>query len=41
MAEFLAYRIIIGKLDYDMVPASLKDKVKQALIDADCADLAK
>lgn len=31
MAEFLAYRIISGKLTLDKVPSILKDKVKQAL----------
>lgn len=33
MAEFLAYRIISGKLTLDKVPLILKDKVKQALDD--------
>lgn len=31
MVEFLAYRIISGKLTLDKVPLILKDKVKQAL----------
>lgn len=33
MAEFLAYRIISGKLTLDKVPLILKDKVKQALVE--------
>lgn len=32
MAEFLAYRILNGKLTLDKVPLILKDKVKQALV---------
>ena len=39
MAEFLAYRIINGYLTYEQVPASLKEKVKQALIDKGREDL--
>ena len=31
MAEFLAYRILNGKLTLDKVPIILKDKVKQSL----------
>lgn len=39
MAEFLAYRIIDGKLKYSKVPRSLKPAVKQILIDCGCEDL--
>lgn len=31
MADFLAYRVVSGKLALDKVPSILKDKVKQAL----------
>ena len=31
MAEFLAYRIISGKLTLDKIPLILRDKVKQVL----------
>lgn len=41
MADFLAYRIIIGKLEYADVPESLKATVKKVLIESDCADLAQ
>ena len=33
MAEFLAYRIICGKLTFDKVPKLLKAEVKEILID--------
>ena len=39
MAEFLAYRIIFGKLTFDKVPARLKADVKVILIDLGYADL--
>lgn len=32
MAEFLAYRIIQGKMTYAKVPTKLKEQVKQILI---------
>lgn len=41
MAEFLAYRIIVGKLEYSKVPDSLKADVKRVLVESDCGDLAQ
>lgn len=35
MAEFLAYRVVIGKLTIDKIPLILKDKVKQAIVNLD------
>lgn len=40
MAEFLAYRIICGKLTFDKVPKLLKAEVKEILTDMGHADLA-
>lgn len=34
MAEFLAYRILIGKLTFARVPEKLKDDVKAVLIES-------
>lgn len=31
MAEFLAYRILIGKMTIDQVPARLRDRVQEIL----------
>ena len=41
MAEFLAYRIICGKLTFDKVPARLKADVKNILIDLGYGNLTK
>ena len=41
MAEFLAYRVMQGKLTFEEVPNGLKPKVRQILIDCGCEDLAK
>lgn len=41
MAEFLAYRIICGKLTFDKVPARLKADVKNILIDLGYKDLTE
>lgn len=41
MAEFLAYRILDNKLEFDKVPASLKDEVKAILVDMGKEDLTK
>lgn len=41
MGEFLAIRITDGKLEFNKVPASLKDEVKSILVDIGKADLAK
>lgn len=38
MAEFLAYRIMQGKLTYAKVPAKLKEQVKQILIESGCEE---
>lgn len=39
MAKIYATLIIKGKLKYSDVPNSLKDQVKQILIDLDCEHL--
>ena len=39
MAEFVASRIIRGKLQYKQVPLALKEKVKQILIEEGFEDL--
>lgn len=39
MAVVYATLIIKGKKTYGQVPESLKEQVKQILIDLDCADL--
>ena len=39
MANFLAYRIIAGKLEFKNVPEVLRDKVKQILIDKGHQDM--
>lgn len=39
MAEFLAYRIMQGKLTYAKVPTKLKDAVKTILIESGCEEL--
>ena len=41
MAEFLAYRIICGKLTFDKVPARLKADVKNILIDLGYGNLTE
>ena len=41
MAEFLAYRIICGKLTFDKVPARLKAGVKNILIDLGYKDMTE
>lgn len=40
MAEFLAYRILIGKLTLDKVPEKLKPKVKKVLEESGYYDIA-
>lgn len=39
MAEFLAYRIIQGKLRFAKVPATLKEQVRTILIECGCEEL--
>ncbi len=39
MAEFLAYRIIQGKMTYAKTPNKLKEQVKQILIERGHGDL--
>lgn len=39
MAEFLAYRIATGKLEYKKVPKPLKEKVADCLRDLEAEDL--
>ena len=39
MAEFLAHRIIQGKLTYEKIPNKLKEQVKQILKDCGYEDL--
>lgn len=41
MEEFLTYRTLDNKQDFEKVPASLKDEVKYILVDIWKADLAK
>lgn len=41
MAEFLAYRILDGKLEFDKVPISLKEEVKAILVDMGHEELTK
>ena len=41
MANFLAYRIIAGKLEFKNVPEVLRDKVEQILIDEGHPELAE
>lgn len=41
MAEFLAYRILQGKLNYEKVPAKLKADVKAILTDLGHPELAE
>lgn len=41
MAEFLAYRVMQGKLTFEEVPSTLKSNVRQILIDCGCEDLVK
>lgn len=41
MAEFLAYRILSGKLTYAKVPDRLKAEVKAILIDVGKPELAE
>lgn len=41
MAEFLAYRILDGKLEFNAVPKMLKEKVRLILIDLGSEELAK
>lgn len=41
MAEFLAYRILDGKLEFTKVPASLKEEVRTILVDLGHEELAK
>lgn len=40
MVEFLAYRILDGKLEFKKVPATLKDGVRTVLKDLGREDLA-
>lgn len=40
MAEFLAYRVLDGKLEFRKVPTSLKDEVRSILTDLGYAKLA-
>ena len=41
MAEFLAYRILQGKLTYEKVPAKLKTDVKAILTELGHPELAE
>lgn len=41
MAEFYAYRIIVGKTTYAKVPARLKEQVREILIDEGFEELIK
>ena len=41
MAEFLAYRILDGKLEFEKLPEVLKEEVKSILVDIGKEDLAK
>lgn len=41
MAEFLAYRILDGKLEFEKVPEVLKEEVKAILVDMGHEELAK
>lgn len=41
MAEFLAYRIMIGKCEYSQVPVRLQADVKRVLTEMGYEDLAK
>jgi hypothetical protein len=38
---FLASRIIIGKLEYSEVPSSLKEAVKEILVDSGVPEFAE
>ena len=40
MAEFLAYRILSGKLEYKKVPEALRDAVKKILTEEGHPELA-
>ena len=40
MANFLAFRIMKGKLTFAEVPAAFKDAVKKILEEEGCGDLA-
>lgn len=40
MAEFLAYRILSGKLEYKKVPEALRDAVKKILTEKGHPELA-
>ena len=40
VANFLAYRIIIGKLAFKNVPETLKAKVREVLIESGCEEMA-
>lgn len=40
MAEFLAYRILSGKLEYNKVPKMFKDAVKKILTEEGHPELA-
>lgn len=39
MAMFFAQRVILGKTEFNAVPAKLKDQVKEILIDSGLEDL--
>lgn len=39
MAMFFAQRVILGKTEYNDVPAKLKNQVKEILIDSGLEDL--
>lgn len=41
MAEFLAYRILDGKLEFEKVPEVLKEEVRVILIDLGHEELVK
>ena len=41
MAKIYAALIIASRKTYAQVPDSIKEQVKQVLIDLDCADLAE
>ena len=41
MAEFLAYRILSGKLNFNKVPKALKEEVKAILTDLGYGELAE
>ena len=41
MAEFLAYRVLCGKLNFNKIPKALKEEVKTILTDLGYGELAE